>query len=124
MRPSLSTACATLTSVTCATRTGLSSSRTVKSAAVSPVTGFPFLSTTDTSTTTVCDGGAGAWPRASVRSRWIMALRVRHRGRFPDAHLVDAAPFGFEHFDRQPVDVERLADGRDTADAGQDIPAD
>src|SRR4051812_5520046 len=50
--------------------------------------------------------------------------RVRNRRRFSDPHLVDAAALGLEHFDRQAVDLERLADRRHAADPRQDIAAD
>src|SRR3954469_13419609 len=50
--------------------------------------------------------------------------RMRNRRRFSDPHLVDAAALGLEHFDREAVDLERLADRRNAADARQDVPPD
>src|SRR3954467_10047755 len=55
---------------------------------------------------------------------WAMRLSLDGRLVFHDPDLVDAAAFGVEHFDGQPVDVEPLAHGRHAAEVREKVPAD
>ena len=53
----------------------------------------------------------------------LPALDRRLR-RLPEADAMDAPALGFEHFDDQAVELERLADRRDAPGTGEDVASD
>src|SRR5947207_3988197 len=55
---------------------------------------------------------------------YLGVLGVLRRGELGNPHAVDVPPLGVEHLDAQSVDVEPLANSRDTAELGQQLSAD
>src|SRR5436305_10669100 len=53
-----------------------------------------------------------------------LCIRVLGGDLTRDAHAVDPPPLDFEHLDREPVDLEALADRGHAADAREQIAAD